>query len=94
MIIILFIRPSSRGANSDYYPIYEDPNVSHMPRNTGYRQIIYQQLPPDQQQLSSLDPARLEVFRKNWEYYKMWNPQVNFHVILVCPNSELFLDYV
>ena len=38
---------------------------------------MYQQIPQADQQLpSTLDPERLEAFRKNWEYYKMWNPQV------------------
>lgn len=38
---------------------------------------MYPKLPTtDQQQPNILDPARLEAFRKNWEYYKMWNPQV------------------
>ena len=42
--------------------------------------FMYQQMPTaDQQQPSSLDPSRLEAFRKNWEYYKMWNPQVNYN---------------
>ena len=40
--------------------------------------FVYQQMPTaEQQQSSILDPTRLEVFRKNWEYYKMWNPQVS-----------------
>ena len=40
--------------------------------------FVYQQMPTaEQQQPSILDPARLEAFRKNWEYYKMWNPQVS-----------------
>ena len=40
--------------------------------------FVYQQMPSaEQQQPSMLDPTRLEAFRKNWEYYKMWNPQVS-----------------
>ena len=40
--------------------------------------FVYQQMPTaEQQQPSILDPSRLEAFRKNWEYYKMWNPQVS-----------------
>ena len=70
----LLSRPSSRGANSDYYPIYEDPNLAYMRGQP----FVYQQMPSaEQQQPSMLDPTRLEAFRKNWEYYKMWNPQVN-----------------
>ena len=39
--------------------------------------FVYQQMSTaEQQQPSFLDPTRLEAFRKNWEYYKMWNPQV------------------
>ena len=34
------------------------------------------EMPLVEQQQYNLDPANLEVFRKNWEYYKMWNPQV------------------
>ena len=72
--LVFFPRPSSRGANSDYYPIYEDPNLAYMRGQP----FVYQQMPSaEQQQPSMLDPTRLEAFRKNWEYYKMWNPQVN-----------------
>ena len=46
-------------------------------QNSSYTQFMYPKLPiADQQQPNTLDPARLEAFRKNWEYYKMWNPQV------------------
>ena len=46
-------------------------------QNSSYTQFMYPKLPiTDQQQPNTLDPARLEAFRKNWEYYKMWNPQV------------------
>ena len=74
----LFVcRPSSRGATSDYYPIYEDPNYTYMHgNNSNFAQYVYPKVPPVEQPRNTLDPARLEVFRKNWEYYKMWNPLV------------------
>ena len=71
-------RPSSRGANSDYYPIYEGQNYPYMHgHNSSYTPYIYSKLQTsDQQPPNILDPERLEAFRKNWEYYKMWNSQV------------------
>ena len=51
--------------------------------------FVYQQMPTaEQQQPSILDPARLEAFRKNWEYYKMWNPQVSKMALMHLGRSQ------
>ena len=43
---------------------------------------MYPKMPIVEQQRQTLDPARLEVFRKNWEYYKMWDRQVSIYIII------------
>ena len=42
---------------------------------------MYPKMPSVEQQRNFLDPARLEAFRKNWEYYKMWSDQVLVNII-------------
>ena len=42
---------------------------------------MYPKIPSVEQQRNTLDPARLEAFRKNWEYYKMWSHQVLVNII-------------
>ena len=53
---------------------------------------MYPKIPSVEQQRNTLDPARLEAFRKNWEYYKMWSDQVLVNIIYSGYEPEKFAD--